>query len=146
MLPVPGSPRGVRARGFDHAVLLAGGAARRLGVPCEPGLLGRVRETEHQSRLSASERRRNLVGAFAVHRPGAVAERRVLVVDDVLTTGATACEVARVLRDAGAREVWILVAGVGLPRTPAPAGLKAGGTPADREDGSPGQASRKGAQ
>jgi predicted amidophosphoribosyltransferase len=67
----------------------------------------RVRETESQFGLSTRERRRNLRGAFVVKDPAAVSGREVLVIDDIYTTGATARECARVLRQAGALKVWV---------------------------------------
>ena len=78
-----------RERGFDQAALLADAVARALGAPHAAGALVRTRPTRAQSGLGARARRDNLSGAFAVREPGAWRGRRVLVVDDVLTTGAT---------------------------------------------------------
>lgn len=90
-----------RERGYDQAELLARALAPRLGAPCVP-LLRRVRDTQPQSRLGPAGRRRNLDGAIAVLVPEAVRGRRVLVVDDVLTTGATLGACLAVLAAAGA--------------------------------------------
>jgi ComF family protein len=95
-----------RRRGFDQAAVLAAGVARALGAPCA-ATLERVRETDPQARRSAVERRRALAGAF---RARGTAPPRVVLVDDVLTTGATAAECASVLHRAGAREVGLLTA------------------------------------
>jgi ComF family protein len=104
-------------RGTSSPQLVASRLARRLRVPMDDRLLVRLRDTEPQGGLAAVNRRKNVRGAFAVR--GRVDEfrgRRVLVVDDVLTSGATADEVARVLKRAGA--TWVGMAAVA--RTPAP--------------------------
>lgn len=92
-------------RGYDQSRLLAERLARNLGVPCVR-LLKKVRHTKAQSGLTGeSQRRANVLGAYKP-APGADAEgRRVLLVDDVVTTGATVSECARVLRTAGAARV-----------------------------------------
>jgi ComF family protein len=95
-----------RERGFNQAGLLAERLAAALGLPLRPRWLARVRATGPQSDLGAAERRANVRGAFVAD--AAVAGRHVLVIDDVLTTGATAAECARVLRAAGAARVGVL--------------------------------------
>ena len=86
--------------------------ARRLGVPCEPRLLSRVRDTATQTKKDRDARRRNMAGAFAVLRarePYAFG-RRILLVDDVMTTGATFAAAASALRAAGAARILCLSA------------------------------------
>ena len=100
--PVPLHAARLRERGYDQAGRLADALARRLGAPLVPGLLVRSRATREQSRLNAAARRANLAGAFTIPRPEAVQGRSVLVVDDVLTTGATLDAAATALRTAGA--------------------------------------------
>lgn len=112
LVPVPLAPSRERDRGFNQAALLAERLGRRLAVPVETGWLRRTRATAPQTELSASARRANVRGAFSASP--AVAGRAVAVVDDVLTTGATAAECARALRAAGARRVGVItVARVG---------------------------------
>ncbi|HEY1331338.1 MAG TPA: double zinc ribbon domain-containing protein [Actinomycetota bacterium] len=103
---VPLGRRRRRARGYDQARELALGVGRLTGLPARR-LLRRARETAPQARRSGAERRRALAGAFRAH--GEIPSTVVLV-DDVLTTGATAAECAAVLRAAGARRVGLLAA------------------------------------
>jgi predicted amidophosphoribosyltransferase len=102
---VPGRPADVRWRGFDHAEVLARGVAERLGLPASD-LVYRVGSRPDQASLSAAERRRNLVGAFA----GRPTEGCAALVDDVVTTGATASACCAALRAAGAKGVEVLAA------------------------------------
>src|SRR5262249_21039978 len=93
----------LRERGYDQAAALAAAVADRIGAPYVPGLVGRTRATAAQTGLGSRERRDNVRGAFAIAKPGWVRGRRILVVDDVLTTGATISEAMSALRSAGAR-------------------------------------------
>jgi len=106
LVAVPLARSRERERGFNQAGLLAERLAAALGRSRRPRWLARVRATGPQSDLGAAERRANVRGAFAADP--AVAGRHVAVVDDVLTTGATAAECARALRAAGARRVGVL--------------------------------------
>jgi ComF family protein len=102
--PIPLHPRRLRRRGYDQAALLARGAARRFGLPLAP-LLSRVRETGQQVGRDRLARALNVRGAFA---PAAgVLGLRVCLVDDVLTTGATASAAAEALLSAGAAGVEV---------------------------------------
>lgn len=114
---VPVSRSRLAGRGFDQARALAGAVGRRIGVPVVP-FLARARDTPPQARRPGRERRRALRGAFRTL--GGEPPPRVLLVDDVLTTGATAAECARVLLAAGAREVGLLTAARAAPE-PLPA-------------------------
>ena len=97
-----------RERGYNQAALLAGALARRLDRPFHRKLVQRVRDTGTQTHLTAKERASNVRDAFISSRAAAVAGRRVLLVDDVMTTGATVSECARALKSAGAREVLVV--------------------------------------
>lgn len=101
---VPMTRRSIRQRGFNQASLLASGLARRIGRPAV-SLLRKVRQTEPQARLSAEERRKNLRGAFQPIRSVSV---KVLLIDDIFTTGSTVEECAHALKTAGCKEVTVL--------------------------------------
>lgn len=107
VVPVPLHRARLVRRGFNQAAELARPLARGCGLPLARNLLLRRRATAEQTRLGRLARHRNVRGAFAARRriPG----RHAVVVDDVVTTGATAGEVARALRAAGAREITVLV-------------------------------------
>lgn len=107
IVPVPLGRERERERGFNQAALLAERVAHALQAPWRPRWLARSRATAPQTALSANERRDNVRGAFVASTAAAGAD--VVVVDDVLTTGATAAECARALRAAGARSVGVLV-------------------------------------
>ena len=100
---VPSSRASLAERGFNTARELARALAPLVRTPCS-GLLRKTRETADQAALGRDQRRRNLAGAFRADR----AMGRVLLVDDVMTTGATADACARALRAAGAPDVMVV--------------------------------------
>lgn len=106
LIPVPLARERERERGFNQAALLARRIGSHLDVPTRSSWLARTRSTRPQSELSAAERRANVRDAFRAS--DRAAGRHVLVVDDILTTGATLEACARALRDAGARCVGVL--------------------------------------
>jgi ComF family protein len=109
VVPVPMHWRRRWARGHNQAEAIAREVAAELGIPCRPGWLRRVLPAPQHAQPSASAREANVRGAFRV-RPGAsAAGRSVLVVDDVMTTGSTLGEAARMLRVAGAARVSVAV-------------------------------------
>jgi len=109
--PVPLHWRRLIARRYNQAALLSQALARRGGLTAVPDLLRRRRATPSQGRLSRAERQRNVAGAFAVNpaREELLAGRRLLLVDDVMTTGATVSACARAALKAGAAGVDVLV-------------------------------------
>lgn len=113
VVPVPLSATRLRERGYNQAMELAKPLARALGAPVDARLLERTRNTPPQTDLAWAERARNVRGAFRCPAPleGAV----VAVVDDVMTTGATLAEVAKVLKAAGAARVLNFVAARAFP-------------------------------
>lgn len=106
VLPVPLARARERERGFNQAALVAERLAKGLGARLESRWLARARDTSPQTDLDPAARRANVHGAFTAST--AVGHRDVVLVDDVLTTGATAAECARILRRAGARSVGVL--------------------------------------
>jgi ComF family protein len=108
ILPVPLHRLRLAERGFNQAVDLARPLARVRGVPLLYNALDRVRHTAPQFGLSVPQRRENIRGAFQVPRPHRVKGRRILLVDDIITTGATVAECAKVLKKAGAAQVAVL--------------------------------------
>ncbi len=113
LIPVPVHKLRMRSRGFNQAELIARSAQRGIEesigrrLTLDVTALLRVRFAESQVSLTADERRQQIRGAFKVSARERVKGREILLVDDVLTTGATASECARELRQAGARRVWV---------------------------------------
>lgn len=110
VVPVPLHPRRLRERGFNQSALIASRLGRTLRVAADLDSLRRVRDIAPQVGLDRHERIENVKGAFAVHprRAGSLSGRGILLIDDVLTTGATANECARALIEAGAKGVSVL--------------------------------------
>lgn len=106
--PVPLHPARLRWRGFNQAAMLAEHIARRFGRPLDVKTLCRGRPTPPQTSQDSRQRRLNVRHAFSVTRSERVANRRILLVDDVMTTGATADECARTMLAAGARRVDVM--------------------------------------
>lgn len=118
ILPVPLHRWRLLTRTYNQSAYLARRIAQLSGVPAEYGALRRVKATPSQGGLSASARKRNVASAFAIIKPEAVSGKRIVLVDDVLTTGATLNACAKVLRHSGATAVDAIVIG----RVPAPGG------------------------
>jgi len=112
LVPMPLSAAALRARGFNQAAELARVIAREIGRPLALHAAIRSRDTARQASLPFDQRASNVRGAFGCD--ASVANLRIAIVDDVMTTGATVGELARTLRRAGARDVAVWV----LARTP----------------------------
>jgi competence protein ComFC len=108
VIPVPLHPRKRKTRGFNQVEIIARELGRAKGLPLRGEVLRRVRNIPAQTSLDAAARKRNVAAAFAVRRPDVLRGQRVLLVDDVYTTGATIRECCRTLLRAGVREVRAL--------------------------------------
>lgn len=111
LVPVPLHPSRERERGYNQAALIAAAFGDIAGVPVLAGALRRTRATVTQTRLGRAGRQGNLEGAFACPDPSAAAGKRLLLVDDVFTTGATVSACARALKAAGCAEVGVIALG-----------------------------------
>jgi ComF family protein len=116
LLPVPMGRKRLRQRGFNQALMIAHWLAKSLKIPCDEQMLIRPHETRAQQELGAEARRRNLRDAFRLAPNARVKGRHLALVDDVMTTGATAQALAQLLLNAGARRVDVYC----LARTPKP--------------------------
>ncbi|MBI4134295.1 MAG: ComF family protein [Candidatus Terrybacteria bacterium] len=107
LVPIPMHERRLRSRGFNQAALLARVLGTVLDIPENEQILERSRDTDQQAKLPHAARAENIRGAFTV-----IAEKKldasltIILIDDVVTTGATMKEAAVTLRSAGAREIW----------------------------------------
>ena len=108
IIPVPLHPKRLRERGFNQSLILARQVSKRFSIPLDFLALKRTVHTEAQVRLSGRARRVNVRGAFSVPDRGRVRGERIVLIDDVYTTGSTVRECARVLLHSGAREVAVL--------------------------------------
>jgi len=110
IVPVPLHRWRLWRRRFNQAMALASAISARSGIPCDPFLLTRVKHTQRQVGLTKAQRRENLQGAFRVsgHAKARLRGKRVLLVDDVLTTGSTANAASRALLRGGAASVDVL--------------------------------------
>lgn len=109
IIPVPLHPERERERGFNQAALLARELARLSQLPLdEYSVARRVHTERHRAGMDARARRDSVAKAFAIRHPKLVAGQRVLLIDDVFTTGATVSACAAALKEAGAEEVFVL--------------------------------------
>jgi ComF family protein len=108
VLPVPLHKKRLREREFNQSALLGKHVARHLGAPLSVHSLDRNRHTMPQVGLNSRERRKNIRNAFTVTDIDGIRGKRVMLVDDVYTTGATARECSRVLKKAGVEEVFVI--------------------------------------
>ncbi len=108
IVSVPLSKKRLKSRGFNQVDLLAFIIERELKLQFIPNLLVRVKETKPQFELKREERFKNLEDAFRVSDPTKVKDKRVLLLDDIFTTGSTVAECFKALKQAGASEVYVL--------------------------------------
>lgn len=114
LVPVPLHPLKEREREFNQSALLARHLSQAAKIPCDEKILRRTKPTATQTHLSRGDRAANMKNAFAVHAGARLAGRRIVLVDDVFTTGATTNDCARALREAGAEEVCVWTVARGL--------------------------------
>ncbi len=107
IVPVPLHPKRRRERGYNQSELLARFIARQIAVPCTLALI-RTRATLPQVGLTDSERKENVRKAFRCSQPRLISRKRVLLIDDVMTTGATVTSAAQALLDGGALRISVL--------------------------------------
>lgn len=110
LVPIPLHQTRLRERGYNQSALLCQAIAEQTGFSVEPNLVQRIRYTNSQTTLNVAERRRNVANAFRVAAPAALQEKLVVLVDDVITTGATMNACAQELLTCGARDVYLLSA------------------------------------
>ncbi len=108
LIPIPLHKSRLRERGFNQALVLAREIEKRFPLPLDYLNLQRIRDTQPQINLKEKERRKNVRGAFGLREKQKVKGKRILLIDDVYTTGATVNECSRVLRKGGAKRVDIL--------------------------------------
>ena len=108
IVPVPLHIKRLRKRGFNQALLLFTKWATTENIPYDPHVLKRPQKTVPQTNLSRKERKKNIRGAFEIRSPVAIKGKRILLVDDVYTTGSTVNECARILVQGGAAMVDVL--------------------------------------
>ena len=118
IVPVPLHPNKLQARGFNQAELLAREVGREIRKPVGHKVLLKKIDTPAQTHLSERERETNLKGAFFVNAVSRVKGARVLLVDDIFTTGSTASECTRELLEAGVKKVYVATVATGIHFSP----------------------------
>lgn len=105
VIPVPLSNKRLKHRGYNQSALLAGYLAKKLNIAIDYDSLIRIRDTVPQTELKKKERMKNLINAFAVNNPNKIKDRKIILVDDVYTTGRTLEECSKTLKKAGVLKV-----------------------------------------
>lgn len=108
--PIPLHPAKLRDRGYNQTQYIAEAIATKFPIPVVPDLLKRVKNTKTQTQLNIQERKENMKDAFIVNPKysNLIQNKRIMLVDDIVTSGATANEATRVLRAAGARGIFLV--------------------------------------
>ena len=112
LVPVPLHPARQRQRGYNQAEVFAEKLAEEMELPVNARLIRRVKKTKRQKELGPAERRKNLEGAFALAKPGQMKYCRILLVDDIYTTGSTVDAIASLLKVNGAEQVDFVCAAI----------------------------------
>lgn len=108
IIPVPLHTTRFRERGFNQAQTLARMLSDKFNIPLSLKYIKRARHTPNQAKLSQKERWTNIQGAFKIKYSRDICSKNILIIDDLYTTGSTASEISRLLRDAGAKKISIL--------------------------------------
>ena len=108
LIPIPLHKSRQREREFNQAEILSQEVAREFNKNVLTGVLIRVKPTQTQTELTYQERCQNVKRSFSVNKPELIKDKNLLLIDDVLTTGATANEAAKCLKNAGAKKVLLL--------------------------------------
>ncbi|MDE5756739.1 MAG: ComF family protein, partial [Clostridia bacterium] len=108
VIPVPLTKKNRVGRGYNQSWEIAKRFADAVNLTADKDIVAKIKNTQEQAKLGGKEREENILGAFEVERPEAVKNKSVLIIDDVMTTGSTASEIARVLKKAKAKEVYLL--------------------------------------
>lgn len=109
IIPAPLYRKKLKERGFNQSELLAEKVHKATGIPLEINNLIKMQSTPDQASLNSSDRKKNLIDVFEVTNPQSIKDKNILLIDDVLTTGATASEIARTLKKNGAKDVYVFV-------------------------------------
>jgi len=130
IVPVPLSAEKRRKRGFNQCEVLAEGVSAWTGARVEKGVLSRVAGFRSQTKLDREQRKANVEGAFELSDPEAVRGRKIIVLDDIVTTGSTLCEAVRVVAEGGAERVSsVVLAFAGRRAAPGEGFGEGGGSP-----------------
>ncbi len=112
LIPVPLHPARYRERGFNQSEVLAEGVSRAMNLPLAKEILKRKKSTKDQTYLNVKQRAENVRDAFVVTQPEKINDKKVILVDDVITTGATLNECAKMLQKVGAKKIFAVTLAV----------------------------------
>jgi len=114
IVPIPLCKARLRKRGYNQSALLAGFIGKKLSIPVSRNNLKRIKATITQASLKRNQRIRNVYNAFCIQQPKEFSGKRVLLIDDVFTTGATSNECSRILKKSGASDIFVLTIARGV--------------------------------
>ncbi|MBU0700404.1 ComF family protein [bacterium] len=114
IIPVPLHKTRLKARGYNQSDILAVFMGKKLGIPVSRNNLKRIKATVTQASLKRSQRIKNIHNAFCIKQPDKFSGKRILLIDDVFTTGATSNECSRILKQAGSSDIFVLTLARGL--------------------------------